>query len=371
MLNRYSTGRAAAVDGGPCVEILHGGRLQAARLMFPAAPEPFIDLSTGINPHPYPLAPFSPTALTRLPEPEAEQALCRLAADAYGLAAVPTTPATQPSPREQAPGADPRLGCVVAAPGSQILISLLPTVLACRRAVLLSPTYGEHAAAWRASGAGTVDVADPDDLLAEAGPGTALVLCNPNNPDGRRVPHATLARLARRCEETGGVLVVDEAFADLEPEHLPAASLLPGGGLVVLRSFGKTYGLAGLRLGFMLSDASICHRMRTLLGPWAVGGPAIEAGLQALGDTAWRIRTAATLATATARLDGLLADAGLVVLGGTLLFRLAETSDAGALFERLGRAGILVRRFQGWPGRLRFGLPADEAAWLRLQRALP
>ncbi|WP_419729996.1 threonine-phosphate decarboxylase [Lichenicola sp.] len=347
---------------------VHGGRLQAARMMFPAAPEPFIDLSTGINPHSYPLEPFSAAALTRLPEPEAEAALLALAAHAYG--AGPTMPTGSAPPQPPGQAADPALAGVVAAPGSQILISLLPSVLGCRRAVLLSPTYSEHAASWHASGAGIRHVHDPDALLAEAGAGIALVLCNPNNPDGRRVPHDLLARLARRCGETGGMLVVDEAFADLEPGHMPAASLLPCEGLVVLRSFGKTHGLAGLRLGFMLSNPVTARRMRTLLGPWAVSGPAIEAGLQALGDPAWRTRTGAILAISTCRLDGMLVAAGLTVPGGTRLFRLADAPDARRIFEQLGRAGILVRRFDHQPGWLRFGLPGDEAAWLRLQQAL-
>lgn len=331
------------------VPVLHGGRLAAARRLFPAAPSPFIDLSTGINPHPYPLAPFSVAALTRLPEPESEEALRHLAASAYG-----------------APSSDH----VVAAPGSQILISLLPILLACRRVAILSPTYGEHAAAWRLAGATVVPVPDAAALLEAAGAGVALVLCNPNNPDGRRIDADTLAMLAARCAGHGGALVVDEAFADLEPDVPLAGSLLPSAGLVVLRSFGKCHGLAGLRLGFMLADLGLAGRMRTLLGPWAVSGPAIEAGLQALADDRWRSRMSHILDLASHRLDRLLTEAGLVPVGGTRLFRLAETPDAAALFERLGTAGLLVRRFDNQPHRLRFGLPADEQAWTRLRTAL-
>ena len=335
--------------------LAHGGRLQAARRLFPDAPAPFLDLSTGINPHAYPLRPVSAAALTRLPEPEDEMALRRLAAACLGA---------------------PDASAVVAAPGSQILISLLPTLLPCRRAVVLSPTYGEHAAAWGASGTEVGTVTDAAALLAQAAPNTVLVLCNPNNPDGRRLPLETLAALAGRCAGQGGVLVVDEAFADLEPDVPQAAGLLPCPGLVVLRSFGKSYGLAGLRLGFMLADAACAARMRTLLGPWAVGGPAIEAGLQALADGGWRGRTATLLDGAAVRLDRLLERAGLEVVGGTRLFRLARTTDAAALFMRLGRAGILVRRFDAYPAWLRVGLPADEAVWARLEaglegRALP
>jgi cobalamin biosynthetic protein CobC len=329
--------------------VLHGGRLAAARRLFPAAPSPFIDLSTGINPHPYPLAPFSVAALTRLPEPESEEALRHLAASAYGA----------PSPDH-----------VVAAPGSQILISLLPTLLACQHVAILSPTYGEHAAAWRLAGATVVTVPSVAVLMDQAAAGVALVLCNPNNPDGRRIDADTLAMLAARCAGQGGTLVVDEAFADLEPDVPLAGSLLPSAGLVVLRSFGKCHGLAGLRLGFMLADIGMAGRMRSLLGPWAVSGPAIEAGLQALSDESWRDRMSHALDHASQRLDRLLTEAGLVPVGGTRLFRLAETPDASAIFESLGRAGLLVRRFDDQPHRLRFGMPPDEEACSRLRTAL-
>ncbi len=288
-------------------------------------------------------------AFTRLPEPEEEAELCRLAAAAYGAASA-----------EQ----------VVAAPGSQILISLLPSVLGCRKAVVLGPTYGEHALSWAASGAQVVEVEDVDALAAQVRAGTVLVLCNPNNPDGRRLGRQPVARLAARCAAEGAVLVVDEAFADLEPDVPEAASLLPSPGLVVLRSFGKTYGLAGIRLGFLLADPPLAARMRTLLGPWAVGGVAIIAGRHALVDRAWRDRSGLALQAQADRLDRLLADVGLTLGGGTRLFRLATRPDAAALFRHLGRHGLLVRHFPAQPARLRFGLPPDEAAWERLHAAL-
>ncbi len=329
---------------------MHGGRLLAARALFPEAPEPFIDLSTGINPHPYELPALPADAFTRLPEPEDEAALRRLAAAAYGAASADQ---------------------VVAAPGSQILISLLPSVLGSREAVVLGPTYGEHAASWAASGARVVDVTDADALLARARPGVALVLCNPNNPDGRRLSRPSLAGLAARCAASGAVLVVDEAFADLEPDVPQAASLLPSPGLVVLRSFGKTYGLAGIRLGFLLADGPVAERMRTLLGPWAVSGVAIAVGRRALSDRGWRDRSGLLLQAEAGRLDHLLTEAGLTPEGGTRLFRLARSPDAEALFRHLGRHGLLVRRYPDQPGRLRFGLPPDDAAWERLHVALP
>ena len=328
----------------------HGGRLQAARLAWPSAPSPFLDLSTGINPHGYPFAPVAASAFARLPEPEDELALRAVAADRYGV---------------------PDAGWVAAAPGSQILISLLPRLLSCRRAVILSPTYNEHAAAWSNEGIAVEAVSEIGALEDAADPRTVLVLCNPNNPDGSRLSRDRLAALAGRCATRGGALVVDEAFADLEPDVAGAAPLLPSAGLVVLRSFGKTFGLAGLRLGFLLAEPILTARTRQLLGPWAVAGPAIAIGRQALADRGWIAGMTATLGRAAHRLDRLLEQAGLLVLGGTRLFRLAAApGTAVALFDRLGAHGILVRRFSEAPDRLRFGIPADEAAWSRLAAAL-
>lgn len=333
---------AAAAAAG---EQPHGGRLGEARRRFPDAPEPFIDLSTGINPFPFPLPPLPPEAFTRLPEPDDEAALRRAAAAAYGCADA---------------------GMVAAAPGTQILIDLLPRLVPARRVAVLSPTYNEHAACWRAAGAEVAEVADPAALaLADV-----AVLCNPNNPDGRRHDPADLARLADRLAGRGGLLVVDEAFVDLEPEVAGCAPLLPHPGLLLLRSFGKAYGLAGVRLGFALAAPERAAAVRRALGPWAVSGPAIAIGRRALADTAWRDAAAERCGASAARLDRLLEGAGLAIVGGTRLFRLAIHPEAAALHRRLGEAGLLVRAYPDRPDRLRFGLPPDEAAWTRLAAAL-
>jgi cobalamin biosynthetic protein CobC len=163
--------------------------------------------------------------------------------------------------------------------------------------------------------------------------------------------------------------VVDEAYADLERDMVAAATLLAGNGrVVVLRSFGKSYGLAGIRLGFLLASPPVAAAAAALLGPWPVGGLALAAGRQALSDRAWRRRTAVRVTQASARLDAVLRAAGLTIRGGTGLFRLADTEAAGSLWRRLAQHGILVRRFDDHPSWLRFGLPADEPAWDRLER---
>jgi cobalamin biosynthetic protein CobC len=320
---------------------LHGGRLAAARRAFPSAPEPFFDLSTGINPYAFEVPALSPDAFRRLPEPEQVAALEQAAAAAYGVA-------------------DPKL--VIAAPGSQALIQFLPRLCPAPRVAVLGPSYAGHAAAWRAAGCVVHEASRLGALRGAA----AAVVCNPNNPDGRRHPAAELLELARTC----GLLIVDEAFVDLEDAGLSLAPFLPQAGVIVLRSFGKAYGLAGLRLGFALAGPDLGPALRAALGPWPVSGPAIVVGCAALADAGWRASAAKRAAAATARLDALLRAAGLDVVGGTALFRLVASNHAAAAFDRLGRAGILVRRFPEHPRWLRFGLPGSEPAWQRLAAAL-
>ncbi len=285
---------------------------------------------------PYPLPPIPQAALTRLPEPEEVAALEAAAARAYGMA-------------------DP--AGVVAAPGTQALIHLLPRLLPLGSVAVVSPTYAEHRAAWALAGHRVREVA----TLAETAEAPVIVVVRPNNPDGAVADRAALLGLADR----GCLVVVDEAFADLEGCSLAPA--LPHPGLLLLRSFGKTYGLAGVRLGFALASAAWADRLRQALGPWAVSGPALHAGLHALADAACRDTMAERLARDAARLDALLAGAGCQVIGGTLLFRLVRHGSASTLADRLAEAGILVRRFEGRPGLLRFGLPRE---WSRLEATL-
>ncbi|WP_349371648.1 threonine-phosphate decarboxylase CobD [Salinarimonas sp.] len=322
--------------------IWHGGDLGEARRLFPGAPEPWIDLSTGINPIAYPPPALPASAFTRLPEPADHAALEAAAARAYGVA-------------------DP--ACVIAAPGTQVLISLLPFLVDAREVAVVTPTYGEHARSWRAAGARVREVCGPE----AAGDADALVLVSPNNPDGRLWPRATLRDLAGGLAARGGLLVVDEAFADFDAAQSLAADL-PEGALV-LRSFGKTYGLAGVRLGFALVRGDLGTRLRAALGPWAVSGPALAIGRAALDDAAWLDKAAPARRADAARLDALLAPlAGEAV--GTTLFRTIETDRAPEIFAALGRAGIWVRRFQDDPRRLRFGLPCDAEAWGRVEQVL-
>ena len=322
----------------------HGGDLGAARLAFPGAPEPFIDLSTGINPYPYPIPRLPADLFTRLPEAAALDRLVAIAAQAYGA---------------------PSAAHVVAAPGTQILLPQVAALAPPGRAAVLGPTYAEYVRAAARAGHQVEDVTGVAGLRNAA----LAVVVNPNNPDGRIVPRETLLACARALPPQG-LLVVDEAFMDVGPEGFSLSGDVGCGNIVVLRSFGKFFGLAGLRLGFALTSPEIAARLRAGLGPWAVAGPALAIGAAALADQAWVATTRARLAQAALRLDQVLTGAGLTVTGGTSLFRLARTAAAPALFHHLGRADILVRRFAREPTWLRFGLPAGEPELKRLAAAL-
>lgn len=255
---------------------------------------------------------------------------------------------------------------VVAGPGTQILLPRVASLVKAGRALVLSPTYAEHARAAAIAGH-VVSETTNFDALAEA---DLAILVNPNNPDGRIVSRERLLDLADRMKAKGGLLVVDEAFMDVGPRVSSLAADAGQGGLVVLRSFGKFFGLAGVRLGFALTDRTTAARLDSQLGPWAVAGPTLEYGIRALGDSGWQDAMRQRLKEDAARLDELFARQGVPVAGGTSLFRYLDFGDAPGLFSALGRRGILLRHFAQRPHTLRSGLPGSEDEWLRLDAAL-
>jgi cobalamin biosynthetic protein CobC len=206
--------------------------------------------------------------------------------------------------------------------------------------------------------------------VAQLNDADVAVVVNPNNPDGRIVKVHQLLDLADALSCRGGLLVVDEAFMDAGPLGATLCGDVADRNIVVLRSFGKFFGLAGVRLGFAITAPALATRLAALLGPWAVSGPAIAAGATALADVRWIEAMRDRLAADAWRLDALLIAQGMEVIGGTTLFRLVNVDPAERLFRHLGSAGILVRRFPEQPTRLRFGLPGREDAWDRLTAAL-
>jgi cobalamin biosynthesis protein CobC len=323
----------------------HGGNLSVARRLVPQAMQPWIDLSTGVNPHPYPLPALEPEVWARLPERDDLARLETVAARRYRA----------PSPAN-----------VVAASGSQQIIETLARVLPARRIGVLGPTYSGHERAWRAAGVQVERV----ETISELAPFDVGVVVNPNNPDGRVVQRGDLLEISGAIAAHDGALIVDEAFIDFDAAEESLAAALPEAGAIVLRSFGKTFGLAGLRLGFAVASPALAALLREALGPWPVSGPAIAIGSKALADEAWLGAAAARLAAEATRLDRLLAENGWEVVGGAKLFRLAQSPSAQARFARLLRVGILTRPFAEAPQRIRFGIPATEEQWARLTQAL-
>lgn len=314
----------------------HGGDLDAAQALYGAGA--WIDLSTGVNRAPYPVPALTSEAWTALPTQSRLRALERAAASAYA------TPAD-----------------VVAVAGAQAAIQMLPRLASPGLARILAPTYNEHAAAWRAAG---WQVEEVEQVEALTGADVAIAV-NPNNPDGRSLTPQEVMRLAARA----GRLIVDESFIDMTPE-LSAAAMAGRDGLIVLRSFGKFYGLAGVRLGFVLGAADDLAALREMCGPWPVSGAAVEIGRAALADEAWRRASVARLADDARRLDKAAAGAGWRLVGGTDLFRLYDTPDASAARAGLAKAHIWSRIFPYSKSWIRLGLPAGDEEWRRVEAAL-
>lgn len=253
--------------------------------------------------------------------------------------------------------------------GSQAAIQTLPHLRTPGRVGVLAPAYTEHAHAWKQAGH-TVEALAPETLLADPGhlPWEVLVVINPNNPTGHRFSPARLLVWHERLSAHGGWLVVDEAFMDVSP-HDSLAAHCPTPGLIVLRSLGKFFGLAGARVGFVLAESKLLETLRHRLGPWAVNAPARWVATRALSDCAWHMCARRRLLVEGERLAELLGRFGWMPAGGCALFQWVLTPDAATLHESLARRGILVRSFDD-PPSLRFGLPGSEVAWSRLENAL-
>jgi len=327
--------------------IRHGGNLLAAARQYDRPVDAWLDLSTGINPSGYPVPPLPADAWQRLPQDD--DGLAAIAAQTYG-----------------APQALP-------VAGSQAAIRTLPRLLRPGRTGIAALGYSEYAPAFAQAGHTVV-------LLDEADFGRAdladaldhLVVVNPNNPTARLLPVDTLRHWHARLASRGGTLIVDEAFIDCtDAASLAAYSAAPG--LVVLRSLGKFYGLAGVRCGFVLAESPVLESLALHLGHWTVSGPARAVAGIALTDTVWQAATRAALAMAGQRLAMLLRGHGLTPVSQPL-FSWVPDSRARALHEALAHRGVWTRLFEaagGCPASLRFGLPpVDAAAWQRLDAAL-
>jgi cobalamin biosynthetic protein CobC len=315
----------------------HGGGLAAAKAHFGDGPLPWIDLSTGINPHPWPGAGDVVIDWHRLPDEGTLAGLEAAAARYFGTDAAN----------------------VCAVPGTEIGLRLFGETLTTRSHYLI-PSYRTHSE--------MVDGAIPVGAV-DCAEGQTLILANPNNPDGRVLSQtAVLDLLDRRKEDRW--LVIDEAFADATPEVSVAGYIRDDRRLVIFRSFGKFFGLAGLRLGFMLGPSMEVARMRKRLGAWPVSAAAIAIGTAAYGDACWIDAARSQLRHDAKQLDAMLARAGHSAKGDCPLFRLIDVADADATFRQLARQSILVRPFEDHPHWLRLGLPKNADELARLEAAL-
>ncbi|MFJ4343743.1 threonine-phosphate decarboxylase CobD [Pseudomonas sp. NPDC089401] len=319
----------------------HGGRLLRAVKQYGIAREDWLDLSSGIAPWPFAIAPIPLDAWARLPE--TEDGLEDAARRYYG--------ATQLLP----------------VAGSQAAIQALPTLRPAGRVGVLSPCYAEHPQTWQRAGHVLVEL-DESQVEAELERLDVLVLVNPNNPTGHRVARERLLHWHARLAERGGWLVVDEAFMDNTPEH-SVSDCAERPGLIVLRSFGKFFGLAGVRLGCVVAELALLQRLAELLGPWTVSGPTRVLAQACFADQAAQQAQIERCAQASRRLADLLASSGLAPSGGCDLFQYVRSESASGLHDFLARRGILVRLFTQ-PAAVRLGLPARAEDEQRLAQAL-
>ncbi len=320
----------------------HGGGLRAAARRYGRPLGDWLDLSTGINPRPWPVPALPDELWHRLPE--TDDGLAEAAAAHYG----------GPPPLPVA--------------GSQAAIQGLPVLRRRGRIGVLSPGYAEHAQAWRRQGHAVVPLAAAE-IPATLDRLDVLVVIRPNNPTGECLPTQTLLDWAGALAARGGWLIVDEAFIDARPAESLVGETERTAGLVVLRSLGKFFGLAGARVGFVFAEDSIRHRLESLLGPWPISTAARWLARQALDDDGWAARTRTRLALDSHRLRALLDGVGLRPGGGCALFQWCPDERAAVVHAALARAGILSRLFEA-PAALRFGLPGREADWSRLADGL-
>lgn len=319
----------------------HGGNLLQAAARFGRPVADWIDLSAGLNPHPYPAPALSAADWHRLPE--ADPALLRAASAYYGGAHM------------------------LAVAGTQAAIQALPVLRRPSRVAVAAPSYAEHAHHWSKHGH-TLNQVPYGALAGAVAHSDVMVICNPNNPTGETVRPALLLGWAAQLAARGGWLVVDEAFADTSPE-LSVIHACGTPGLIVLRSIGKFFGLAGARVGFVAAHDTLLADLANYLGPWTVSGPAQRITRAALEDREWQRASANRLASEGARLRALLMAAGMAPQG-TPLFQWWPEPRAEEFHQHMATRGIWVRLFTSAARGIRLGLPPNEAAWTQLEQAL-
>lgn len=330
--------------------MIHGGDLAKAMQRHGGKKEDWLDLSTGINRRSYPFdVQMALSDIRDLPS-QIDLDTCLMAARAaYRCPA--------------------GIG-IVAAPGTQILINSLPFILASKQCCILEPTYSEHRRAMELAGIACHGVASLEDISLNSLNGGCVIVVNPNNPDGLHHSKDTLIQLAQDMAHRKGFLIIDEAFGDIDPSQSLAPSLGGLPNVIILRSFGKFFGLAGVRLGFALGAQDITNKLALHMGPWAASSSALKIGTQALQDQQWQEAEREILLHWTQRLKACLTQHGLALIGGTSLYQLASHDRAHELHQHLAKHHIWSRIFDFNEKWVRFGIPMSEGELARLDKAL-
>ena len=300
----------------------HGGGIDAAIAQYGGTRNTWVDLSTGINPVPYPLPDFAKFHWTQLPDQAAFDAFEIVARKFWNI---------------------PENAAIIPASGASAIIAMLPSILEGSSAVIPEPTYNEHRAAYLAHGWQISKTGDVKTIV------------HPNNPDGHLYAQEDLT--AQTC-------VIDESFCDICPEF-SMASHATDRGHIVIKSFGKFWGLAGMRLGAAIVPERMASTIRERIGPWAVSGPALHTGTLALQDNQWINETRKRLKADAKKLDDIMFEKGVKSIGGTSLFRLYHVQSARACYERFAENQILTRVFPYSEHFLRLGIPAPDQ-WQRV-----
>lgn len=321
----------------------HGGDLSGIRKRYPQVRN-WQDISTGINPNAYPLPQLPEHIWHNLPDHDVIASLCGSASSYYGVA------------KE----------CITPAPGTQSLIQHIPTLRLLQKGAskvqIASPTYNEHATCWKRVGHTVYLVEIPSDSA------DVVVITSPNNPDGKVWTIIELEAYAKTLKKRDGWLIIDEAYMDVTPEQSFCEQLQYHNNVIILRSFGKFFGMAGMRLGFALAHPALTHAITDILGPWAISHMACVVGARALRDDLWITRNRENLQQLAQARDALLERLGLNVIGTHPLYCLIEADDVQAVFNALAQHGFYARMFDDKPNWLRIGavskpyLPQLEAA---------
>ena len=342
----------------PCPITLppHGGNIPWASKQFAIPENQWIDLSTGISPWHYPISTLSPRYFQQLPY--ATTQLYQAAANYYGC------------PAEY----------LRAVPGSQYAIEQLPTLFAPQKIALPTWGYSEHQKAWQAQGSEIIHYTNHSELLQllnqQAIP-YALII-RPNNPSAAFFTIEQVKQvevLLQQKYPNKHLLILDEAFIDLYPQ----ASFIrhpPGPRTVVLRSVGKFFGLAGIRLGFVCAQPALLQRLQAKLGQWLINGPSVGIGQQLFQDKPWAQQQRLRIRQQNKQLQQCLLQAGLPAplhSAGLFTSVFGEPEKFLQIFIQLAKAGVLVRYFpHPTQACLRFGLPGQhqQACFTRIKGLL-